>query len=452
MKKKGTFSLLKHINNSNFRRTCLLGKIGSDSPVSKNSLLNPIDHSRHFRKNRLLANVGSSRHVCSGQFYSIIAMIISIPIILFISGTLVSVQKDRSGIVDKITGDQLHLVERSLEDDFVKGAQIPSKRAVLAMTNFVTINGTYFANSMAVFRESSLNGTILGIPSFLMVNNTITDWRNRVTNSSSFRVNMNFSTNITAYERDMVLGNFSLNITVREAFGRSRIERRVARNYSFSISGFEDPFFTLVSGGKVRRQYHVYGQRVYAQKFLGTLATGDFTGNVTFSGPPDMSKILVKDNINGENNWGCVIGNTGIPDSGQTCYVVGVQDPVNSIADSIQGLGGYSAIYVDNLTNSAWIIPVLPAIREGMYFSLDGPNVFERLQGRFNSSQPQFMTFVDTDRLQLEGIPVSDGDSKVDWIYFGGYGISGRRVRSFPSWFRVDDGYAARLNLTELLI
>lgn len=410
----------------------------------------------------------------SGQFYSLITVLIAVPIMLFITGTLASVQEMKFSVTEKLVADQLHLVEKSIEKDFKKGVEISFKRALLALTDFVVTNGTYVNESEAALQELLHNGTLFGKIKFLMINNTLNDWKASMLNiSTGFDADFNFTSPNHSQSGIELMGTYGLDIVVADRFGISRIEKRdVRKEFSFSIEGFEDPFFPLNSNAFVRRQYKMYPYSLYTKKFKGSIASRNFTGNVTFAGSPDSSKVLVVKDISDHSGWGCVVGDTGTP--AQLCYVLGSSEPggvtegnggvgaggvgdigdtdfVNDINQTINTLGGYSTVYIDNMTDSVWSLPISIGLEDDLYYLVEGPNVFERIEGTFNSSEPQFMTFVNTQRLQEEGIGIVEGRTRVAWMYFGGFDIDGRRVRGLPDWFRVDDGTASDFSLTQLL-
>lgn len=393
-----------------------------------------------------------------GQFYSLIAIVIAIPIMLFIAGNFLSVSELKSSTTEKIVSDQLQLVEESIEDDFSKGVEIGVKRALLTMTDFVITNGSFFNTTPAPFLELLVDGTLYGQAKYLMINNTLTEWKYHLLNvSTGFNVDFNFTYPTGTWSGTNLYGTYGLTIKVSDQFDISRIEKTNARkNVTISIEGMEDPLFPLNTFGLVRRTYKEYPYSLYAKKFAGTGSNKNFiAGNVTFSGSsPDTSKIYVTNIIlPSVTGWGCIVGQSGKPTDASQCYVTGVSSPVTNINNTINSLGGYAELYIDNATNAAWILPLKVGVNGNLYFKEFGPNIFERLEGVYNSTSgnPQFITFVNTDELMQAGVTIDNVTTRVEWIYFGGSAIAGRGVRGMPSWFRVDSEYAGIFNLTELL-
>ncbi|MBL7160272.1 MAG: hypothetical protein ISS93_00265 [Candidatus Aenigmarchaeota archaeon] len=402
----------------------------------------------------------------SGQFYSIIAVLIAIPVLLFVTGTLVSIQDTETGVREKLVADQLHLIEKSVEDDFHKGFEISAKRALLALTDFAVTDGRFITienhNKSAgeLYTELLYNGTLFGEESYLMINNTLYDWKSKIINATGgFEVDFNFTNIVATYDDIYFGGTYGLNITVKNRFGTSRIEKIDERKeFSFSVLGFEDPLFAVETSGLVRRQYELYPYSFYAQQLPGSLATCNAIGNVSFDAddPDKAQKILVVDDITGHSGWECVVGNTGTP--AQSCYVTGVPLPVTLINQTIQSLGDYPTLYVDNNTNSVWSLPIRRGLEDGHYFGGDagvllfGPNLLERLQGMYNfSTNPQFITFINAQEFQEAGIEITSDRTHVCWAYFLPLEYQGYEVRGMPEWFRIDTSSAAAFGLSQLM-
>jgi len=273
--------------------------------------------------------------------------------------------------------------------------------------------------------------------------------------TTGFDADFNFTIPAGTYIGTELVGDYGMDILVKDRFGISLIEKtNVRKNFSVSVEGLEDPIFPLSTNGLVRRQYKMYPYSIYAERFEGSIATDNFTGNVTFDpSTPDTSKILVtKEDLTGLSGWGCVVGRSGTPRESQNCYVTGVDNVVERINQTIQSLDGYSTMYVDNMTDSAWILPINIGLEEGLYYDFRGPNLFERMEGKLNTSNPQFVTFVNTDELQNVGIEVHESRTRIAWIYFGGWSISGKKARGLPDWFRIDKPTTEYFNLTRLIV
>lgn len=394
-----------------------------------------------------------------GQFYSLTAVVIAIPVLLFVAFSLTSISESRYSVQEKLVADQLHLIEKSIEEDFSKAVEISSKRAVITMTDQVITNGSFLNKneSSDIFTELMWNGTLFGKPKFLMTNNTLFDWKAKILNiTTGFEIDFNFTNPIGVFNATLFTGDYGLNITVKDRFSSAKIEKRNEREqFQVDFTGLEDPTFILNTDGLARRSFHMYPYEIFAQEFHALeVHFNNETGNVTFErtvpGDPDLI-LVVNEHHPLLTGWKCVLAQSGIPPPSQSCYATGMVDPVFNIGTAINNSGNYSTLFLDNLTGSAWLLPVITGIEKGQYYDYPGPNVFDRLTATYNSSLPQFATFLHADEMQKIGIVVDQTQSHVAWSYFLGADIPGYSVRGFPTWFRAGNGSSTVLGFDKLV-
>jgi len=394
-----------------------------------------------------------------GQFYSIIAIVIAVPIIIFLTSTLVFIEEEQFNVQDKIVADRLHLYEKSIEDDFHLGMEISTRRAVISMIDFVIQNSTFLTNSFETYLELLHNGTIDGEQQFLMINNTLTEWKGRILNvSTGFKADINWSGPVGNFNRTFILGDYGIFIRVEDRFSNAVISKvNERKEFLLNLTGLEDPLFALGTSGLVRRTMFMFPYNVWSQKFNGINATENFTANVTFVNElmADPNLILAIDSFNNVNDWGwgCVIAETGTPDSSQDCIVeLSPGFTVDSMRVLIEDNDNYSVIYVDANTDSAWYIPIVEGIEKGYYYDIDGPNLFDHIQGTTNTGNRQFQTYINAQDLENAGIPVDYSTSHIAIGYLLGFkSTNAYTARGFPSYFRTDNLSATWFGFFELL-
>ncbi len=391
-----------------------------------------------------------------GQVYSLIAVLIAIPLFLFIVFYMTTSQTIKSGITEKIIADQLHQTEKIMEKDFSNAIGISGKRATLAATNKVVIDGIPLASGTADsgLRELILNGSLDGNESLIMVDNTIEDWRNRILNiDTGFDIYLNYSNlQIENHNGFNLKVTVNLEVNVSDSSGTARIDKALEKEILVSMEDLEDPIFALNTGGFVSRIIKKYPYPYYANKtVIGTGSSGNCSGIVSFDpGSPDSSKILVVNNAStASGSWRGVVGELTNPPSGISCYIIGATGAINKINYSVQQ-SNYSYIYLDTLTTSVWSLPIKEGIEQGHYYPGDGPNFLERLEGNLSSSANSFETFVNIPQLQAAGIPIKEDQISVAHLYFQSQIINGVSVRGLPDWFRINIAYATKYNLNEL--
>jgi len=389
-----------------------------------------------------------------GQVYSLTAVLISVPVILFIILYLTTVQTIKSDVTDLIVSDQLNQLSRGLEKDFGRAVEISGRRAVLDATNTVVTNGTYLTDSTAATEELLNNGTLNGNVSTIMFNNTIKDWVNRVMGIvTKYNIYLNNSyITISNYDGFNIQGRSILTINVSDQFNKIRIDNTFEKSILIPVTGFEDPLLLLSTNGKVSRLIKKYPYPLYTKNIVsGSTRVGNCTGPVAFGGPADPNKILVNVSVGGVSGWKGVVGETAdIP--AVPCYQVGAVNAVSLINSTINEIN-YSEIYLDQSTG-VWSLPINDGITKWYYYQSSGssgPTILERLEGKAVASTNGLESFINIPDMQAAGVSTAgkEDNSMVDYLYFSD--VSGPcSIRGLPSWFRIDTANRDKYNLTEL--
>ena len=391
-----------------------------------------------------------------GQVYSIAVVLIAIPLLLFIAFYITSTQTIKFGTTEKTVSDQLNHIEKSIQKDFVQSLEISGRRAMLSAVNIIVTNGTFLKNSTSAVIELMENGTYEGNESFLMANNSLNNWQQKmlglikqfklsISFSKSFVKNQGgFNTNHTAF----------LSVNISDNFGISKIIRSSEKSNLVSLVGLEDPTFALNTGGRVVRLVTEYPYPYLAMPIVqGSAASGNCTGEVTFNaGMPDASKILVTVNGAGIAGFrGVVAEDDDAP--AVACYVVGAPGAVQKINSTIN-YSNYTEVYLDQSTNNTWSLPINNAINNKNYIHFpgaSGPDFLERLEGSLNESSGGIESFVYIPDLDDVDIIIKNDQTTIDYLYFADKDNIGKKVRGLPDWFRMNVSLSSIYNLTQLL-
>ena len=398
---------------------------------------------------------GSGRR--SGQVYSLIAILLSIPVMLFIAFYVTETQDMRYGALERVVSDQLHEVEKGLENDFEQAMTISGKRAFLAATDYVIREGEPLDDSELRLQELLTQGTIYGEFVFVMNNNTIQDWVDKISSLEfGFDVDIDYTTPlVTDLDGMNAKLTTTLEINVSDHSNIAKISKYVIKEVVIPLEGVEDPIFPLNTLGFVPRAIRDYPYPYHAIRMTsGTSGLGSCSGEVTFdSGDPDPSeKILVISNASGISGFAGVVGELPDSPSSVPCYISGATGAVADIANTTSW-SGYDEIYIDGSTREAWSLPINHAIENGYYsqFAAGGPGIMERLEGDLTGKTDGIETFVDLPFLQSKSLPIKPEQVSIAYLYFSNQTINGQSVRGLPSWFRTDAANAARYNLTGLM-
>ncbi len=392
-----------------------------------------------------------------GQLYSLIAILMAIPILFFITYYISSVQTMKFGTSERIIADQLKETQRSIEMDFVRAVEISGVRACLGATDYMIREGQPLDDSEFRFKELMENGTIFGNQTYVMQDNTINDWRNDIYSiTPGFNLFLNYSNlSIQNHNGFNLIAKVRLDFNISDKLETAKISKNVDKEILIPLENIEDPIFPYKTYGIVPRSITFYPYPYHAIKIVtGSTSSGNCSGNVTYdpSDPSPANKILVTQNASGVSGFAGVVGEySDIP--GTSCYVVGAGNAVN-LTQTLLNQSGYPELYIDQNTNGLWSLPINDALNKGYYSKFEnssGPNILQRLEGNLSESKNGIETFVSVPELQAWGVPVKTNQISLAYIYFRNQTYTGTKVRGLPDWFRINGTYATRYNLTDLM-
>jgi hypothetical protein len=332
--------------------------------------------------------------------------------------------------------------------------QITGKRALLAAVNNVIISGEYLDNSTLRLHELIMNSSIYGNESIIMVNNTLSEWRSRVlAQDHAFSIDLNFSDlKIENYDGINIKLSMFFTINISDPQNRSRIDKTVWKEALVSLNGIEDPLFPLSTTGYVKKVVKEYPFSYCTRKLQGSMSSGNCSGNSTFdsSEPSPGSKILVVENTTGISD-ATLQGFAGVAvEYPEDLAARGVSCFVSGAAGAMLNISGNQSVSIDNLTGSAWLLPINQGAEGTYYYRGIGPNFLQRLEGDLSESPDGkgLESFV-PDEI---GIPDKPNQTRVDYLYFSSQSYPGCKKARWISeeWLRLQQSEIDRYNLTEL--
>jgi len=397
-----------------------------------------------------------------GQMYSLIAIIIVIPMIMFFSYTLLSSQESKADIYKGIVAEQVTLVADSMDSDFRKAMEISGKRALIAAVNWEILKGENLTDSVSNLTILIEYGTINGTENLIMENNTLINWSTKISN-----VQTNFNTNVTYGNLQISAKNFSLILTaetnisvIDDIMEMSMIKNGIKESVNISILEVDDPLFTLNTYGLIHRTIQKYPYDYKALKIMkgGSNSSGACTGNVTTNqAASPIGKILLVSNSSTVSDF-TLQGFEGVIAevsrnlslAGVSCYSTGNDSAVYLVNSTLENIS-YKKAYIDNETKAVWHLPFRDAVENGYYFEGSGPNITNRMENRTNTSIAGIESIVNIQELFIEGITIRDNQVSVDYLYFENENYIGYAVRGFPSWLRLNCAKATEYEVKELL-
>ena len=191
-----------------------------------------------------------------GQTYSLLAILVLIPVIIFVLGFLATSQEVTTERVDRVVGDEMAQVARNMEDDFARAVEISARRAFLSEVNQILLTGEPMDNATERTIELMTNGSLYDNLSLIMYNNTLQNWRDKI-----LQVEVGFTKNLSYYDIGIrnidgfnLMVTITLQINLSHQLSSSRITRVTTREVPVSIEGLDDPLYIMESNGNVKKQ------------------------------------------------------------------------------------------------------------------------------------------------------------------------------------------------------
>ncbi len=147
----------------------------------------------------------------------------------------------------------------SLEKDMSRALYISGFRAIVSIDNYIVTNGTFISDLDATFDEVILNGTINGQQQILMINQTLTAWKNKIINKSrdsGLFVDINiFDIKVEQISPWVMKFSAVMNFTLTDKYNTASWNMsNVEISSLLEVYGFEDPLYALNTNNKISRR------------------------------------------------------------------------------------------------------------------------------------------------------------------------------------------------------
>ncbi|MFH1200424.1 MAG: hypothetical protein V1708_05125 [Candidatus Micrarchaeota archaeon] len=237
-----------------------------------------------------------------GLVYSIITLMILLPVFFFVGAYLQSEQTRDEETVLKIRGDEISNYADSISLDVPRILDMTSKRALIAALNYIDVNGTPLNQSPldAKLQVESLmlNGTIYNSTSPFLASSsnssTLNDWAARMAGLGS---DYGLSTNITVTSVEVKPhDSFSLNVSlslavnITDGISSMAVRRTYAVYEILSLEGFEDPLYPLNTNGFVKRTIARANGTIYGAEAVDNATLSKWYANSS-EGPSFLDRM-----------------------------------------------------------------------------------------------------------------------------------------------------------------
>ena len=187
-------------------------------------------------------------------FFTLTALVLLI-LLLFSTGLIQKYEKREKSFILETRIISMDYFINSVDEDMERGVYISGYRALLALEDYITINGRYVNNAKTRFKEAFLNGTINNSEANMMINNTFLNWTEKMkTEALKTDIIVNFTINdVRLYQIDpwnvLIDLNVSLDVSDKKQTASWKKEKIVTSE--ISILGFEDPIYTIETGNNL---------------------------------------------------------------------------------------------------------------------------------------------------------------------------------------------------------
>lgn len=398
----------------------------------------------------------------SGQFFSLITVIMIIPLVAL----SVTFTQSMSGYGEEI-GELVKLKSsyyyyHSVDQDLLRAGEIVGKRSLVAALNHVVEGGEGLNSSKDTLEELFKNGSINSTSENVMNRSTIYDWLNRteeISRKRGYILDFGLEKLKIGMESPFKV-NFKLNYSLRLSDRNHlfALDRNLSKNSPVSIQGLEDPLVTLRTEGKLSYQI----EEIDPDYFVDMKASGNGNNSwsagesivlpsneTTIEGVEEPSeKILVTEtNVSKSimNNFaGVVLRDYAEMSDFDRPYVV-------NVADEFPNIKNHTRIVVEGNESRVWEIENLYSTwKRSKYFGGFGPSFMDRLENNLTGSGHGMGVFIKKEDLEDSSLNVKDRPNLAH-IYFSDETVDNYRVKGMPSSFKVNESNLDRFNLDNTL-
>ena len=150
---------------------------------------------------------------------------------------------------------------KDLEDDMGKGIHVAGFRSVVGLLEFMTQNGSFIDDFDTRFEEAFMTGQVYNQSSFIIVNNTFTDWMDKMA-AQAEQIGITVEFMVQDVTVDMVdpwdIGvTLDIVVMLSDPQNIARWSKRYNVTSTFSIISFEDPLYTIKTGNAVTKRINM---------------------------------------------------------------------------------------------------------------------------------------------------------------------------------------------------
>jgi hypothetical protein len=190
-----------------------------------------------------------------GVFYTFVALLF-LSLLIFSTSIANRFESRQKSFAAETRIDTMNRFLTDVDKDIERAAYIAGFRSLLAIEEKVVNTGVYESNLDKDFRELFFNGTMNSTNHSLLANNTFNDWLEKIgIEAQKIDVIINLSNiNASLMQNDpwLVAVNLSFEMLITDKKSTSSWKRQKSVSAEIEIEGFEDPFYSIGTGGIVQ--------------------------------------------------------------------------------------------------------------------------------------------------------------------------------------------------------
>ncbi len=214
-------------------------------------------------------------------------------LLIFSSSVGINYQLRQMSFAKETRINTMNMFVSDIENDVERGAYIAGFRSLVALVDYVVSSGNYLSDVDSDFSGLFFNGTHNGTNSSFLVNNTFTDWKDKIkVEAEKIGIEINITVNdVSLFQDDPWTVGVGVNLTifVSDAEKTSWWNREKIVISYIELEDFEDPLYPLGTNGvienRITRTIHT-GNFVSGSN-INNLLNHTYSGYyVEFSGAP----------------------------------------------------------------------------------------------------------------------------------------------------------------------
>ncbi|MEM5793440.1 MAG: hypothetical protein QXY45_03765 [Candidatus Aenigmatarchaeota archaeon] len=403
-----------------------------------------------------------------GFTLSIILVLITITIVevIMVQREISSEKREKFYLKNRING--MNDLYSNIITDSEKSMNIIAKRAISIAINHVIKDGIPVEEANETIKDLMIDGTFNTSVDLLMEGSRLIDWVEKmeeIAGLKGYQLRMSFTDlRVKPYDSFNLLVEGDISINITDVENLVSINRNKTVSVLVSIEGFEDPIYPLNTNGRVTRKIYNTKYSNFTKLFEGISGGNNWVAGISFS----TNDSIVAENYQNKSNSILVFDDPTLINQtvlNQYKGLISREKPQNTtLIPYVYGVPwapNNTYLLVDGAHGKVWEIENFSKHIEGGYYypSSSGPSLLDRLEGKMYL-QPKYLSqkttgiesFVNKTTFIYYKIPVENGKTNVDYLYFSNSTQTGKGIKGIDPSVKIDDNHSKLYGVEDILV